>query len=113
MADATSPSSDLRLRLSGTGALEGRVEGMTEGNLDIVISDLLVSEGDDTFALAGQVHQAPIQKKVPVLDGRFRLDGLPACLVVGEARGPAGAQFFQVKVEARKATKVTLALEGG
>jgi hypothetical protein len=112
-AETMSPSSGVRLRLSGTGTLEGEVEGMTDGNLEIVINELLNTHGDDTVSLAGQMHYAPIQRTVPVVDGRFRLDGLPACVVVGEAKSPLGAKFFQAQVEAGKATKVVFALDAG
>jgi hypothetical protein len=92
-AHVTVPGRDVVLQLSGTGSLAGRVEGVDDG-------ETFQLQVAGCFSDGGSVMVPPSQRVVPVDNGRFRVDGLPACTVIAYARTSNRMQPIQVEVRA-------------
>src|SRR5262249_47188478 len=67
----TSPTSGVRLELSGTGRIEGTTPRLTSGSFELLLGTCVSATG--TIALP-QSHRV-----VTVADGHFTVDDLPAC----------------------------------
>lgn len=64
------PAQGVELRMSGTIALTGRVQGITDGPLTLTVRACVL--GDDDVA-------PQLRRAVSVVDGHYRVDGVPAC----------------------------------
>ena len=81
-ASVSVPGRDVVLRLSGTGALEGSIEGVADGTtFQLEIAGCVSSSG-------GSVVMQATTRVVPVFGGTYRVDNLPACTLVANARSP-------------------------
>jgi len=89
----TVPGRDIVLRLSGTGSITGRVEGLAEGETFQLQVAGCVSD-------RGSVVVPPSTQVVPVESGAYHVDGLPACTVIAYARTARRTQAIQVEVRA-------------
>jgi hypothetical protein len=92
-ARAQVPGAGVELVLSGTGALAGTVEGVDDGE-----TFQLTIQG--CSADAGSVVMPQTTRVVPVLGGRYRVDGLPACDLLVQARSPARTVMTQATIVA-------------
>ncbi|HTJ44755.1 MAG TPA: carboxypeptidase-like regulatory domain-containing protein [Kofleriaceae bacterium] len=96
------PAHGVALALAGTGTIDGTVVGVADGALEMEIGRC-----DDQPAT---VYAAPETRIVPVHDGRFRIDRVPACsLYISTSHEGRGAGE-QVKVAASTETPVTIDL---
>jgi hypothetical protein len=77
----TAPSSGVDLRLSGTGTLYGQVVGVADGAT-------FQLEIETCLAPHAMVVVPATTRLVPVENGEFRVDDLPACRLVAHARTP-------------------------
>ncbi len=94
---ATVPGPEVVLRLSGTGSLAGRVEGIDDGTFLLEIGACAIGGG-----AVGIDHQTIL---VPVRGGRYRVDGLPACRLSLAVR--AGTRYVPGELEVRAGEVVT------
>ncbi len=87
-AMATVPGPEVRLTLSGTGAIGGAVQGLDNGTFSLELAGCAVGGG------AVNVDRQTIL--VPVRGGRYRVEGLPACRLSFAIR--AGGRFVMSEV---------------
>lgn len=73
------PSRDVRLVLSGTGAVQGAAPGLEEGSFSLLVETCRV--GDDPWPVVGALFENSPPRVVPVRGGRFLVDDLPACRI--------------------------------
>jgi len=73
----TAPASDVTLELGGTGRLEGTTTGLADGSF--LLTELACAN------VSGTVLAVP-PRIVPVRGGRFAIDDVPACRLVGLAK---------------------------
>jgi hypothetical protein len=74
----TSPDHDIRLVLGGTGAIAGKTAGLDAGSFTLELGVCDDDGGDRT-------HREVV---VPVHNGTYRIDGIPACDQPVTARAP-------------------------
>lgn len=74
----TSPNRDIRLVLGGTGAIAGKTAGLDAGSFTLELGVCDDDGGDRT-------HREVV---VPVHNGTYRIDGIPACDQAVTARAP-------------------------
>lgn len=92
-AHVTVPGRGVELRLSGSGSITGRALGVPDGaSFQLQVAGCV--------SRVGSVVVPPTTRVVPVLDGRYRVDGLPACELVAYARTAARTTPIQVEVTA-------------
>jgi len=96
------PRDDVRLELGGTGRLDGTTPHLARGSLELE----LASCGDDADAIT----LPPSRRLVPVIGGRFTVDGVPACKLAFRASYRGRVQAYEVTVPAGGAAPVELAL---
>lgn len=102
-ARVTSPSSGIALRLSGTGAIAGRIEGVADG-------ETFQLEVGGCRADDGPVVMPPTTRLVPVVGGAYFVDGLPACRLIASARSADRARALELPVVADDTTTIDLDL---
>ncbi len=76
--EVTSPSSGVRLQLGGTGTIEGTVKGFTTGSFELVVSGCSVD--------GNRIKISEVARLISVRDGKFTIDGLPACDLSARAK---------------------------
>ncbi len=92
-----SPSSGVTLKLSGTGSIVGQLQ--TRDNTTMTMTYRCIARfDDDELAITDSVSMPEQTLLVPVQDGRFRVDKLPACPLRGTLRINGNMQYFDVKV---------------
>ena len=102
-----SPSSGVTLSLSGTGSLVGQLQ--TPGNTTMTMTYRCMARfGDDELAITDSVSMPEQTLLVPVQDGRFRVDKLPACPLRGTLRINGAMQAFEAEVLPDVDTLMTL-----
>jgi hypothetical protein len=89
----TVPGPSVDLRLSGTGSLTGRADGIADGE-----TFQLTIEG--CISAAGSVVMPQTTRVVAVIGGSYRIDGLPACQLMFQARSPRRTLVVQADVTA-------------
>jgi protocatechuate 3,4-dioxygenase beta subunit len=101
-AHARAPARGVKLRLGGTGAIAGRVLGMSRGTLRMTVEHCAIGGPDDEMdgVMLDDVTMSKLALLVPVADGQFRIDGLPACVVVGRVEADGRAEAFAAEVQA-------------
>lgn len=100
-AVVTAPGHGSTLRLSGTGSLVGRVTGIDDGTFRV---DLGTCSTADATVAPRTSHL------VTVRGGAYRLDGVPACELRGEAASRVRKRPFEVTVSAGGVTALDLDL---
>ncbi len=73
------PSRDVRLALSGTGAVQGAATGLEDGSFTLLIDTCRL--WDDPWPVFGQLFERSPARVVSVKGGRFLVDDLPACRI--------------------------------
>ncbi len=96
----TVPSHDVGLTLGGIGSITGTVLGVGDGSLAMTVSGCA---GD-----LGAVSPSP--RLVAVHDGKFRIDGVPACSVTLGAEKSPRSSVTEVSVVAKRTSDATLDL---
>lgn len=91
------------LRLGGTGALTGAVSGLADGETFRLTFQGCAVDGT-AVPLAGE------SRLVVVEAGRYRVAGVPACALDGEARAPGVARRVRARVPAGGVGRLDLAL---
>lgn len=93
-ASVSVPGRDLVLRLSGTGALEGSISGVADGTtFQLEIAGCVSSVG-------GSVVMPATTRVVPVFGGTYRVDNLPACTLIANARSPLRTAMVSAEIVA-------------
>lgn len=82
------PGRGYRLELSGTGTLTGSVADLGNGTFTLVLDRCAVRNPDDTLARLDEVTMPETRVLVPVENGTYRIDGLPACALTARAELP-------------------------
>lgn len=105
------PSRGIKLRLGGTGSIAGTTRGMQEGSFTFIIGscEARTLEGDsvvtfDEFAMPQQ------SRIVPVENGTFHIDDLPACALHAVARTPTRTEHVRFDIKAGSVERMTLDL---
>lgn len=99
----TSPSSNVRLQLGGTGTLDGTVKGFVTGSIEVVFAGCTVD--------GNRIGIAEGSRLVSVRDGKFTLDGLPACDLVATAKWRDEVRSLRVSLAPNTRTAFTLDYE--
>ena len=94
------PAHGVALALGGTGAIDGTIKGADDGTLEMALGRC-----DDQPAV---VYTAPETRLVPVHDGRFHLDRVPACSMYVSATVHGRAVGDEVTVHANEQTAIAL-----
>ncbi len=97
----TSPGMSNVLRLSGTGTLMGRAEGVGDGTFTLTVASCELENG---------VVAPRSRHLVSVQGGGYRIDGLPACGLRVEAENRSRRRMFEVEIEAGGTATVDLDL---
>lgn len=79
------PGRGYRLELSGTGTLVGTVSELGNGSFTLVLERCAVRNPDDTLARLDEVTMPETRILVPVENGAYRVDNLPACALFARA----------------------------
>jgi hypothetical protein len=98
----SAPVTDVRLVLSGTGAIAGTVKGIDTGSFTLELGGC-----DDGSGRDDRVRR---QVVVPVRNGTYRVEGVPACSQAVTSHGPDRTQIDAVVVEAGGVAKLDLDL---
>jgi hypothetical protein len=106
----TVPDRRVELRLGGTGSLSGRVLGIEYGSFTLRVDHCFYGGDDETSSVAVPVPATVLM--VPVVDGEYRLDGLPACTLVGSAWAGQREASVMVEVAPGDAASLDLDLRG-
>ena len=99
--EVTSPSSGVRLQLGGTGTIEGVAKGVKTGSFELVIAGCTVDWN--------RIKITEASRLVSVRDGKFTLDGLPACDLTASAKWRDQVRRVDISLTAN--TKTPLAID--
>ncbi|MCG8424886.1 MAG: carboxypeptidase-like regulatory domain-containing protein [Proteobacteria bacterium] len=106
----TAPSRGLRLALSGTGAISGTVQGMRDGSFLFVIEHCMTRVQDGSVVQFDETSMPHVTRLVPVEDGAFFIEDLPACVLRATIRTPYRNQRLDIEIAARKSANLVLDL---
>ncbi len=95
----SAPTHGLELRMSGTGALTGKVVGVSDGS--VTLTARACGLGDDVMAIE-------FRRVVSVVGGGYHLDGVPACQLNLQVEHGGRALFLEATVAAGGATTLDL-----
>ena len=98
----TSPASNVRLVLGGTGSIAGKVAGIDDGSFTMELGGC-----DDGVGREDRVRR---QVVAPIRGGTYRVDGVPACTQTIVARAPTRERMSSVTVAAGGVTNLDLDL---
>jgi hypothetical protein len=98
----TSPASNIRLVLGGTGSIAGKVAGIDDGSFTMELGGC-----DDGVGREDRVRR---QVVVPIRGGTYRVDTVPACAQTIIARAPTRERTESVTVAAGGVTDLDLDL---
>src|SRR5262249_44713795 len=94
------PAPGVALALGGTGTIDGTIKGADDGTIEMAIGRC-----DDQPSV---VFDAPETRLVPVHDGRFHIDRVPACSMYISATLHGRAIGDEVTVRANESSPVAL-----
>jgi hypothetical protein len=98
----TSPASNIRLVLGGTGSIAGKVAGIDDGSFTMELGGC-----DDGVGREDRVKR---QLVVPIRGGTYRVDTVPACTQTIVARAPTRERMESVTVAAGSTATLDLDL---
>lgn len=93
-----SPSSGVLLTLSGTGSIVGQLESGKSGTMTMGYQCAMRFDQEQE-AISDPVSMPMQSLLIPVHEGRFRVDKLPACPLYGNLMMAGETLFFEVEVE--------------
>ncbi len=106
----TVPESGVELLLSGTGALTGHARGIRDGSFTLVVERCKPLTDDGRLAEIDDVSMPPSTLLVPVENGEYRVEGLPACPMSIRAETPYRSEWLSTEVTAGDTTALDLDL---
>lgn len=106
----TAPSRGIKLRLGGTGAISGTVDGLQDGSFTFTIERCLARDEDGNPVLVDEFSMPRTSRLVAVENGTFHIDGLPACGLGAAIRTQSRTQHVHVNIEADRTVPLTLDL---
>ncbi len=106
----TVPSWGIKLNLSGTGSITGTVQGMKEGVFTFVMQSCRVRTKDGSVAQFDEFSMPHTTQLVPVEDGYFRIEGLPACPLSAVIKTPNRSETVRITIEADRSVPLSLDL---
>lgn len=108
-AMVTVPGRGVRVSLSGTGFIQGTVQGMESGSFTFTMSGCLVRmEGGDT-AVIDEYSMPQTTRIVPVESGVFYIDDVPACPLQATIR--MQSRIEEVSIDVLSGQTAQLALD--
>jgi hypothetical protein len=105
-ATVTSPSHDNKLALGGLGRIEGTTTLLANGSFELMEGSCI----DMNAGAGGGVAMSQERRIVTVTGGRFEIDDVPACQLVGVASWRDQNTQFNVEVPAGGTAHLELAL---
>jgi len=106
----TVPARGLELVLSGTGALAGQVRGIRDGSFTLVVERCQPRTDEGAPAQLDDVSMPPSTILVPVENGEYRVEGLPACPMSARAATPYRTVWLTTEVKAGDTSTLDLDL---
>ena len=105
------PSRGIKLVLGSTGAIAGTTQGMDEGAFTFIIGSCEATTMDDDGVVVFDEFAMPQQTRiVPVENGTFHIDDLPACALHAVAKTPTRTEHIRFDIKAGSVERMTLDL---
>lgn len=107
----TVPSHNVRLQLSGTGSIHGSTRGMQDGAFTMVIKRCMARTMDgDGMATFDEVTMPQASRIIPVENGSFYIEDLPACSLIASAKTSTRTEYMRVDIRSGAESRVSLDL---
>lgn len=106
----TVPERGVRLSLSGVGSIAGTVQGMESGSFQFTMARCLALFPDGSTARTDDLYMPRSSRLVPVENGAFLIDDLPACQLHAVVRTPYRSERVRVEISAGKSAPLRLDL---
>lgn len=107
----TAPARGITLTLGGTGSISGTTRGLDNGVFELIINrcESRSLDGDSTV-MFDDLTMPQSTRLVPVENGAFHIDDLPACTLHAVARTPTRSQYIQVEIQSGDIANLALDL---